>query len=283
MLNPAFDERLAGEESSDDQDSTATDGNESQQTTVSSSGDGDDDGDTGDGDTGDGDGDGDDETGDGDTGDGDGDGDGSDACANDQSLIACYQFETADQVVDGSTHANHGFAAKLGLGVGVSGMALECATSEAVQVPDSASLDVKSAVTMAMWVHPQTVPQFGRDVWFDNSGQYGMMFDANVGFVCRILTNHGTSQIGVDAGVVPPGEWSHIACTYDGAMTRLYANGLSLATLSTTGVMLTGSAEPVAIGSNSPLFNERCTGKIDSLLIYDRALSDAEIGALADL
>lgn len=284
--NPAFDEVLADEgvEASDGHDPTGTDGSESQQS-ESSADDADNSGDSsgdGDGETnGDGDGDGDGET----SGDGDSDSGESvsDVCPADPSLVACYRFEAADQVVDGSTHANHGTAAALGLTPGIAGMAMDCATSEAVQIPDSPSLDVLNVVTMAMWVRPEVFPQVGRAVWLDNSGQYGTMFDANFGYVCRILTNQGTSQISVPAELVPLGVWTHIACSYDGSTTRLYANGVAQGSLSAAGWVLSSSTDPVAIGSNSPLFDERCSGQLDAVQIYKRALTGDEIAALAGL
>ncbi|PRP91172.1 hypothetical protein ENSA5_57890 [Enhygromyxa salina] len=226
---------------------------------------------------GDGDGDG-VEDGDG-VGDGDGDGDG-DPLADD-SLVAHYQFELRAEVVDDSGYGNHGVATVLGLSPGVTGMAMDCATSEAVQVPDSSSLDVSEAVTMAMWVRPESFPQSGRAAWADNSGQYAMMYDADFGLVWRVLTSDGSFQADAGARWLPLGEWTHIASTYDGAVSRIYANGEQIAILDMTGLVFADNSEPMAIGSDSPSFGQECTGRIDDLRIYNRALTSVEIATLA--
>lgn len=226
-------------------------------------------------------------------GDGDGDSIGAEDGTTDESEsgdplvdsapVARYRFETNDVLIDESGYANHGFAVALGLSPGVSGMAMDCATSEAVQVPDSPSLDMQEAVTMAMWVRPESFPQFGRAVWFDNSGQYGIMYDASAGYICRLLTYAGTYQVSAAAQSVSLGTWTHIACTYDGTRVRLYTGGEQVESRSATGKIATSNSEPVAIGSNSPGFDEPCSGLIDEVEIYDRALSGAQIATLAGL
>ena len=169
----------------------------------------------------------------------------------------------------------------LGLSEGLADAALDCEASEAVRVPDSDTLDLTDAITLAMWVRPDSYPEGDRAAWIDNSGQYGMMFDPNVGFVCRVLTSQGTNEVSAEQEVLPLEVWTHIACTYDGSKVRLYADATKVASTSAGGPISTGNSEVMTLGSNSPSFDERCRGMLDGVQIYKRALSKAELQVLA--
>jgi glucose/arabinose dehydrogenase len=68
--------------------------------------------------------------------------------------------------------------------------------------------------------------------------------------------------------------WSHLAITWDGAVSRLYVNGKHVAT-APLAVKLRG---PLRIGGN-PILGEWFRGRIDDVRVYNRALSAAEIAA----
>lgn len=87
-------------------------------------------------------------------------------------------------------------------------------------------------------------------------------------------------QIG--AGVYAPGVLSrrdcfyHVAGTYDGTALRLYLNGSPVATpLAYSGGLATGNG--VMFSSN----DEPLDGVLDEVRVYNRALSDSEVAALA--
>jgi hypothetical protein len=69
--------------------------------------------------------------------------------------------------------------------------------------------------------------------------------------------------------------WTHLAGTYDGAMLRLYVNGVQVASQLQVGILL-GSANPLQIGGDS-IFGQTFQGQIDEVRVYSRALSAAEI------
>jgi hypothetical protein len=82
----------------------------------------------------------------------------------------------------------------------------------------------------------------------------------------------------------PRGAWTHLAGVYDGAVARLYVNGVEVASEALTG-SFTPDTTPVILGANgndasgSP--TERFPGRIDELMLYARALNATEIGQLA--
>ena len=70
--------------------------------------------------------------------------------------------------------------------------------------------------------------------------------------------------------------WTHIATTYDGTNQRLYIGGVLVATKPQTGTMAVGN-QPLRIGGNN-VSGEFFSGLIDEVRIYNRALSQIEIG-----
>jgi hypothetical protein len=65
--------------------------------------------------------------------------------------------------------------------------------------------------------------------------------------------------------------WSHLAVTYDGAVRRIYVNGVQVATDSRT----------ASVGAGSVNLGFNVDGLVDELSIYKRALTPGEVGQLA--
>jgi chitodextrinase len=95
----------------------------------------------------------------------------------------------------------------------------------------------------------------------------------------RLKTNGNTTTLLAASGNLPVGTWYHAAATYDGAIMRLYVNGVEVGSLVKTGAVATSSAVPVNIGRN-PDGSNHMHGVIDDVRIYNRGLSSAEIAAV---
>jgi hypothetical protein len=77
------------------------------------------------------------------------------------------------------------------------------------------------------------------------------------------------------------GVWIHLAASFDGATLRLYRNGVLVAS-TPYAYPLPTSTNPIVIGSNVNTGSEQpFVGYIDDVMIYDGALSDAAVAALA--
>jgi hypothetical protein len=85
--------------------------------------------------------------------------------------------------------------------------------------------------------------------------------------------------------VVPLNQWVHVAYSFDGMVQRTYVNGVATGTANYTGMVVSGSM-PLCIGcanNRDPVTatDETLGGRLDELVLYNRALPAAEIQALA--
>lgn len=88
--------------------------------------------------------------------------------------------------------------------------------------------------------------------------------------------------LGLGPDVVPLQRWTHIAETYDGAVARLFVNGVMVAAEPLDGDFGI-DANPFILGGNGNgnVINERFPGRIDEIVLYNRALDDNEVTQLA--
>jgi hypothetical protein len=148
-----------------------------------------------------------------------------------------------------------------------------------VTVPGAAALDVTTAMTLEAWVFPTAAL----------SGWVGVMSKERPNAVSYFLYARGTGppaqgafiggneQILSGTQALQANAWTHLAATYDGAVQRLYVNGVQVSTRNQTGSIAV-STQPLRIGGNA-VYGEWFTGRIDEVRVYNRALTQAEIAA----
>ncbi len=154
-----------------------------------------------------------------------------------------------------------------------------------VRIPDNSSLRPSSGLTLAAWIKADTVEtrscvivskQYGSSyhdsfaLWY----QYG-----NVNFVL----DSGTNYRGISAAKPSANEWHYIVGTYNGSSMLLYVDGVERAHDAFTGAIVYDN-NPVLIGADSDQASHTpdagWNGFIDEVLIYNRALSHAEIAQI---
>ena len=80
---------------------------------------------------------------------------------------------------------------------------------------------------------------------------------------------------------VTTGSLIHLCGTYDGAILKLYINGILDASISYTVGLVHGTGQEVEIASNTTSVRERYfNGVIDELKVFTRAISAAEVSAM---
>jgi glucose/arabinose dehydrogenase len=149
-----------------------------------------------------------------------------------------------------------------------------------VTVADANSLDL-NRMTLEAWVRPNALGSWRTVLLKEQAGQlaYALYASADNGrpsghvFTTGDIALEGPSVLGLTT-------WTHLAMTWDGSTTRLYANGSQVATAALAGNAIASNL-PLRIGGNG-VWGEWFNGVIDEVRVYNRALSAAEIAADRD-
>jgi PKD repeat protein len=99
-------------------------------------------------------------------------------------------------------------------------------------------------------------------------------------------TIHLTEQAHGNAALNSDGAWHHIVTTRQGLVTTIYVDGVKIAErTSTNGVKVTSNGGTFKVGmqENATGYLNKFNGMIDDLIIYKKALSQAEVTALKNL
>ena len=151
---------------------------------------------------------------------------------------------------------------------------------------DSASLSPTAAISLEAWVRPNAVPTAAGSGWHLiskwNTALLYIQGGVNPKFVFT-LYNSGASSYGpylASTTTVAAATTYHVVGTYDGAMMRLYVNGVLEGTAARSGAVNDSTFGGVLAGGGwgtlpSPAFH----GRLDEVAIYGTALSTARVQA----
>ena len=151
-----------------------------------------------------------------------------------------------------------------------------------MEVPDSDDLKLQRP-TISAWIkfdktiedmnadYPSVI---GMDSWTEKAGLRLGNIDKRQNKLGFIVYSGGRNfRIVLDE--TAPGEWIHVAASYDGSHIRIYKNGEEEHSRDIGRVKLDYDVRKLTIGNG-------IEGLIDDVRIYDRALSAAEVAALVD-
>ena len=210
-------------------------------------------------------------------------------------LVGCWKFDEGSGVtaVDSSGSGNHGLIVNATYSEDIPPQALSNYSLifnstwgnaySYVTIPDNSSLRPSSGLTLAAWVKAGTYEGRMRTII---SEQYG---DSSADSF--VLWYHDDGNLWFDVGGVghiqivqpPANEWHHIIATYNGTLMQLYVDGVEKVSSAATG-SIPYDANPVLIGADSNQADHTpdagWNGTIDDVLIYNRALSQAEIAQI---
>jgi len=134
--------------------------------------------------------------------------------------------------------------------------------------------------TQAVWDH--RIVNYGSCPAYTNNHTFGLSIwdNLNPGNPANakiFLFSCGSSDVISD--ITPNKNWHNAVATYDGAMQKLYFDGVLIDTMSFT--LLTNNSTPFVIGASSSLDNNgNFKGKIDDIGVWNRALTPVEINQI---
>lgn len=139
------------------------------------------------------------------------------------------------------------------------------------------SLDVQPAthpsMTWSAWIRPEKTDGRHQILCGDDGGyDRALLIDKGV---LAVFTNGFSWR----THKVQPHEWQHVAVVYGVDSVKIYHNGEAFVWWHHSGPQ--PSAQPLAIGMNARVPQDRFDGLIDEITIYDRELSPGEIHNLS--
>ncbi|MDB4956654.1 MAG: hypothetical protein JWO36_4223 [Myxococcales bacterium] len=191
--------------------------------------------------------------------------------ASDPSLRLCLDFEGSlvPDAIDLSGGNHDALATAIQPMPRAGQQAAALTTQSSILVPETPDLDITAALSIEMWISPAQKPS-STAYPLTNAGQYQVSYDKNGRIGCAI----GESNI-VSPSVLQLGAFVHIACTFDGALLKVYLDGGVAACLQVDGPIPTRNMFGTEIGAN------KLVGGLDDIHVYARALTDADICTLA--
>jgi hypothetical protein len=152
-----------------------------------------------------------------------------------------------------------------------------------VTVQNQPSLNLTQALTIDAWVKPSVANQYGgiveKTVNDHVNTQYMMDLEGGVVFF-RLIVVPGVDHRTVHSNsAIPINQWTHVAGTWDGAVMKMFINGVQQTETVAVTPPINSGAGPTRIGSLGDNVY-RFTGLIDEVEIFNRALSAEEVIAL---
>jgi hypothetical protein len=166
---------------------------------------------------------------------------------------------------------------------------LDAAILAWIRVPDTGSLDrvaSTNAITMAAWVRPRRLAIQGWDFIASRQIRGTTAEHFGFGFFMAVPACAINGVTVSPPTMNPQFRWMHVAFTYDGTTCRVFRDGSEVAAQA-VGATLQPDDTPLALGANidPPSPDDRTTENlraiIDDVWLFDRALTSAEIAALA--
>ncbi len=148
--------------------------------------------------------------------------------------------------------------------------------SDYAEAIDHASLDQLSQASFEAWIYPDTTHSGGI---LRKETSYLFRTDSTNALLCRFYLDAAWSTATYSSLTTTPGQWNHIACTWDGSTVRYYVNGIEDSTTIAASGTMADNANTLRIGIN--YISSYFDGQIDELRISNIARTPEEIKASA--
>ncbi len=151
-----------------------------------------------------------------------------------------------------------------------------------VEVPDASKYIANgSGLSLTGWFYCDELAygqgMFGFRNGGTGDGEMYMIQLSNGVLENRYITTGGFSEYVTPAFTVLPETWQHYAWVWDGSQVHLYLNGDLLGSAAASGVPITSTDTPFAIGQLISPFNFFYGGRIDEVSMWSKAITSEEI------
>src|SRR5262249_11126149 len=147
---------------------------------------------------------------------------------NNLVLALAFNEGTGTTVTDSSSNGNNGTitgatwstAGKYGNALSFNG------TNARVNIPNAASLQLTTGMTLEAWVHPSAVTGAWRDVGYKGNDNYYLEATSDNNKLPAAGATLGSADVGTyGTSALAVNTWAFLAETYDGSTLALYVNG----------------------------------------------------------
>ncbi len=211
----------------------------------------------------------------------------AEAGATKATLAAHWRFDEGEGEVLHDSSGNHNDGAIKGAEwvKNGDGFALKFdGAQDCVDCGAGPSLDIRDRISITAWVFPKEREAEGdAGIVGKDYGSYVLTYPAayrNENRVCSYLSGGGSNTY----TTLTPGQWHHVASTYDGNMLRLYIDGrlasvkgTKLAELKGGGHFWMGRSDGETVWTKDAHFK----GKLSDVRVYRGALTSEEVAELA--
>jgi len=206
--------------------------------------------------------------------------------SQDNSLIGYWKLDDAvgATAIDSAANSD-GTVSNATWTTGQLGGALELDGSNgSVSVPSAPTLQLTSALTIAGWVKGDVVWGMGTDVDIiarkGDGDPNNYQFAIKNGLATMFLDDSDSGGLSGNTAL-NLGQWYHVAATWDGSEVRIYVDGvLDKDPPDLRGATIGTDTRPLYIGGRGTA--DVFDGIVDDVRIYNRALTAAEVAALAN-
>jgi len=195
-----------------------------------------------------------------------------------EGLIAAWHFdENTGSTVNDITGLHNGTISGSGWVPGISGGALQFdGVSGHAQIPNNGNFNpVGNQISFSFWFKLSQVGADGAFV-FQNV-KYILRMDPQGRVSMALYTPVYKSIVMSYTDRILNTNWHHVAATYDGSLMKIYLDGILMISGSNSG-NLQSSVSDVYIGNQNTI--NPFKGIMDEVLMYNRALTEAEINQL---
>lgn len=186
-----------------------------------------------------------------------------------------------DRVHDLSGHGNNGtFSGDVSWVLGKDSMALDFpGTDDYIEVAENPSLNVQY-ISIGGWFYQHTRSGRFIDMYYT---PYAYTLGSRAGGgedefgAWMYIAGHRTVAEGVQSSL---NEWVFLVATYDGAVMRLYKNGVEVGTTARIGTIQSGAGNELVIGARSVTHTEDFNGLMENIFIYNHAITADQVWQL---